>query len=192
MDSSGRGQVLPGLVTRLCYALQMATILFYLSDVEEGGDTIFPLEGRYGQERLKGTGFNYKSCEGGYRVSHESRLPLVIICSCNCVTGIALQCHGVPCATFPQKSKDLTLSLSLSILVRCSTSREEGMPSCSTPCTQMGHLTSTRCMEAAQSSRERSGWRQSGSGTSAFHRPACDNLVRLDVAVRPSLAHDTC
>ena len=49
-------------------ALQMVTILFYLSDVEEGGDTIFPLEGRYGQERLKGTGFNYKSCEGGYRV----------------------------------------------------------------------------------------------------------------------------
>ncbi len=53
---------------KMCYALQMATILFYLSDVEEGGDTIFPLEGRYGQERLKGTGFNYKSCEGGYRV----------------------------------------------------------------------------------------------------------------------------
>ena len=63
------------LTVGLCYALQMATILFYLSDVEEGGDTIFPLEGRYGQERLKGTGFNYKSCEGGYRVCVRAPVP---------------------------------------------------------------------------------------------------------------------
>ena len=63
------------LTVEMCYALQMATILFYLSDVEEGGDTIFPLEGRYGQERLKGTGFNYKSCEGGYRVCVRAPLP---------------------------------------------------------------------------------------------------------------------
>lgn len=63
------------VIMGVCRALQMATILFYLSDVEDGGDTIFPLEGRYGQEQLKGTGFNYKSCEGGYRVCTRPRLP---------------------------------------------------------------------------------------------------------------------
>lgn len=45
----------------------MATILFYLTDVEEGGETIFPLEGRYGTELLKST-FDYKSCNTGFKV----------------------------------------------------------------------------------------------------------------------------
>ncbi|KAK9906518.1 hypothetical protein WJX75_003233 [Coccomyxa subellipsoidea] len=46
---------------------RMATILFYLTDVEEGGETIFPLEGRYGVDLLKMTGFNYKSCATGFK-----------------------------------------------------------------------------------------------------------------------------
>lgn len=51
-----------------CVSLaQMATILFYLTDVEEGGETIFPLEGRFGPDLLK-TYFNYKSCDNGFKV----------------------------------------------------------------------------------------------------------------------------
>jgi len=45
----------------------MATILFYLTDVEEGGETIFPLEGRFGTGLLK-TYFNYKACDTGFKV----------------------------------------------------------------------------------------------------------------------------
>ena len=58
----------------------MATILFYLTDVEEGGETIFPLEGRYGVDLLKMTGFNYKSCATGFKVS---RIPLLGLRSAN-------------------------------------------------------------------------------------------------------------
>ena len=101
--NGGRVQSPPELVARVFHALQMATILFYLSDVEEGGDTIFPLEGRYGQERLKGTGFNYKSCEGGYRVCHESRSPslssaaVVVSQNLPCrVTGLIVTLKGNP------------------------------------------------------------------------------------------------
>lgn len=47
--------------------MQMATVLFYLTDVEEGGETVFPLEGKDGLQRLNG--LNYKSCDQGLRVS---------------------------------------------------------------------------------------------------------------------------
>lgn len=38
----------------------MVTVLFYLSDVEEGGETVFPLEGVDGVDRLKSPDFNYR------------------------------------------------------------------------------------------------------------------------------------
>ena len=55
--------------TSVChvFAGQLATVLVYLSTVEEGGETIFPLEGKDGLQRL--VGINYKSCEHGFKVS---------------------------------------------------------------------------------------------------------------------------
>ena len=47
-------------------SVQMATILFYLSDVEEGGETVFLLEGEDGMERKPS--IDYKSCDVGYKV----------------------------------------------------------------------------------------------------------------------------
>ncbi|KAK9841956.1 hypothetical protein WJX81_000879 [Elliptochloris bilobata] len=44
---------------------RMATVLFYLSDVEEGGETVFLLEGEKGLAR-KPT-IDYKSCDVGYK-----------------------------------------------------------------------------------------------------------------------------
>ena len=55
---------LPSLKLRI--AAQMATVLFYLTDVEEGGQTVFPLEGQTGLDRL--SKIDYRSCKDGFKV----------------------------------------------------------------------------------------------------------------------------
>lgn len=44
----------------------MATVLIYLTAPEEGGETVFPLEGEHGLDRLPT--INYTSCNQGLKV----------------------------------------------------------------------------------------------------------------------------
>lgn len=50
--------------TRFAGNNRVATILSYLSDVDEGGETIFPREGMDGEDR----GFDPKKCDQGFKV----------------------------------------------------------------------------------------------------------------------------
>ena len=47
---------------------QIATVLFYLTDVAEGGETIFPLESEGGLSRL--AHIDYHKCNDGLKVRH--------------------------------------------------------------------------------------------------------------------------
>jgi prolyl 4-hydroxylase len=49
---------------------RIATVLVYLEAPEDGGQTIFPLEGLNGKDNLRG--FNYKTCDRGYRYQPRS------------------------------------------------------------------------------------------------------------------------
>lgn len=55
----------------LIHAPQIATVLVYLSDVEDGGETSFLLEGRGGLERLRT--IDYKACDTGIKARGWNR-----------------------------------------------------------------------------------------------------------------------
>ena len=48
-------------------SVQMATVLIYLTAPEEGGETVFPLEGKHGLDRL--ANIDYASCNQGLKVN---------------------------------------------------------------------------------------------------------------------------
>ncbi|GMH40574.1 hypothetical protein BSKO_08478 [Bryopsis sp. KO-2023] len=48
-------------------SMRIATVLTYLSEVEEGGETVLPLEGVNGVYRVLEKDFSYKDCEHGLR-----------------------------------------------------------------------------------------------------------------------------
>ena len=108
--------------------VQMATVLFYLTDVEEGGETVFPLEGKHGMDRLPH--IDYRSCKDGYKVRQ--------------------------CRILGLGSMDPRLEMRLtSMSAVCSTRPGKEMLWRSSQCTRTGHLTSMHCMEGALSSRAR-------------------------------------
>lgn len=51
----------------LHHPAQIATMLLYLTDVEEGGETTFLLEGKDGLDRLRN--IDYTKCDTGIQVS---------------------------------------------------------------------------------------------------------------------------
>ena len=59
--------------------MQMATVLLYLSAPEEGGETVFPLEGEHGLDRLPT--IDYTSCNQGLKVAFIYQGPA---CVCHC------------------------------------------------------------------------------------------------------------
>ena len=63
----------------------MATVLIYLSAPEEGGETVFPLEGEHGLDRLPT--IDYRSCDQGLKVDTPSHVLFFIH-----ATSAALQC----------------------------------------------------------------------------------------------------
>lgn len=57
-------------------SVQMATVLIYLTAPEEGGETVFPLEGEHGLDRL--ANIDYTSCKQGLKVC--SRCSIGLLC----------------------------------------------------------------------------------------------------------------
>ena len=91
---------LPSL--RLRIAAQMATVLFYLTDVEEGGQTVFPLEGQTGLDRL--SKIDYRSCKDGFKVCAAAPRALISAAS----RAIAFSCgsqHVAPSSTYAIKGQ---------------------------------------------------------------------------------------
>ena len=173
---------------------------------------MFPLEGQYGMERLQASGFNFKSCVGGYQVG------ALLVQACRLHTRRCCDSHTRGGLWWRQQEIDSTpssfehgmahedaagwliaccnmLSLAccspLSLLCTLQYKPRRGDALMFYSMHPMGHLTSTHCMAGAQWSRGRSGWRQSGCETSASRHPACETVSRRVMTSSCSLCRDT-